>query len=131
MLKNKIIKRVTHPRKYNYFIWRGIVELLYQKKDNKAMTRRCVRWMGMWASIDRNFLCVENVTDIFYIDRVLYVTTRRPGLLIGKSGKDIDSLKAYINNPRNVIDNIYIIETSDDEPTTEMRELFVTSSDYV
>lgn len=140
-IKKAIIKRVTHPKKYNYHIWRGILEFLYlgntkEGKKNRVRTKECIDEMGAWASgkvtlkgkekSEGYWGAVDQIIDAFCIDNSLYVYTRRPGALIGKSGTVIDDLRDFLG-----VEHINIIETPSSEMTTELRTSYMVTVDYI
>ena len=134
-IKERIIWRALQPKKYNYIIWRGIIEFLYMKKKNKERTRECICMMGTWASgkvvlrgkdkSEGYWGAVDQIIDAFCIDDILYVYTRRPGLLIGKYGKTIDDLREYLGV------DIRIIETPMWETTYALRTSYSVATDYI
>lgn len=135
-IKEKIIWKVLRPKKYNYIIWRGIIELLYMRNKNKERTKECISMMGTWATgkitlkgkekSEGYWGAVEQIIDAFCIDNTLYVYTRRPGLLIGKYGKTIDDLKDFLE-----VESIRIIETPMWETTYALRTSYKVATDYI
>ena len=138
-IKKAIINRVTHPKKYNYHIWRGILELLYMNRKNRKLTKDYVSYMGIWAAgkianagkekSEGYWRAVEQIIDIFYIDDTLYIYTRTPGTLIGRPAETIDDLEKFLG-----VKHIYLIETPLNEATTSLRSSYraaIADIDYI
>lgn len=135
-IKERIIWKALRPNKYNYIIWRGILEFLYMRKKNKELTKECIDMMGTWASgkvtlegkekSEGYWGAVEQIIDAFCIDNTLYAYTRRPGLLIGKGGETIDDLRDYLG-----VDSIRIIETPVWETTYALRTSYKVATKFI
>lgn len=106
----------------NYTRWRFLVSLV----EDKNKLRDVIKMMAGWfAEVDKSGLALIWVVDFFVFDDALYIVTSRPGLIIGKGGKDIDSLMEITGM------KVKLIEAGDDISITSLQRHVVSLLDYV
>lgn len=66
-------------------------------------------------------------TDIFLIGDIIYIVTDRSGLWIGKYGKDIDDLTAYIRDRVKPEYTINFLETNTSNRVTAVKYVIHTA----
>lgn len=123
-------KRITHPRKYDYYFYRWIIEKFAVNKDemNKILV-----YLTAWMVIKEHESLHQYLSDIFVFDGRIYIYTRRPGLWIGKAGCIIDDLIHSINynDGEKIYDyHIELIEDLSSYPTQVYNKLLFYSENY-
>lgn len=107
-MKQKLIKFVE--KKLNEFNREKTKKLKEQKKDktftfwwylaknlqDMNIRREICSSMGFFY-FGKNSSVYTNITDVLVLGNTIYIYTKRPGLIIGKAGKDIDDLTKSIN----------------------------------
>ena len=106
----------------SYARWRFLVSLVEDKNKLKDVIRVMAGW---FAEVDKSGLALIWVVDFFVFDDAIYIVTSRPGLIIGKGGKDIDSLMEITGMKVN------LIEAGDDISITSLQRHVVSLLDYV
>ena len=89
---NFIENRIVNPRKYNYLFYRWLLGLIIDKDETENVFFKIAYYLNN----KREFLSYD-FTDIFILNNNVYIYTTRPGLWIGKGGKEIDDLENCIN----------------------------------
>jgi ribosomal protein S3 len=106
----------------NYTRWRFLVSLV----EDKDKLRDVIKMMASWfAEVDKSGLALIWVVDFFVFDDALYIVTSRPGLIIGKGGKDIDSLMEITGM------KVKLIEAGDNIHITSLQRHVGSLLDYV
>lgn len=98
-----IKKNKKHQTKLfdNYPKWRYLVSLV----EDKVVLEKLIRSAALWFSEnDKSGLAWLHITDLFVFEDELYIVTSRPGLIIGKEGKSINSLSKQIGVHINLIE---------------------------
>ena len=95
-MKKFIIKHLRkhisgHPKHYHF--WRWIANWFYNKENTEHILA-CI--VSYFYHNENKFPRME-FTDIFVVDKDVYIYTRRPGNWIGKGGENIDKLEESFN----------------------------------
>lgn len=89
----KYLRKHIGGRSKNYHFWRWVASWFYNKENTEHILA-CIS--SYFYHNQKNFPTME-FTDIFVVDKDVYIYTRMPGIWIGKGGENIDKLEESFN----------------------------------
>ena len=91
IIKNYLTKKLNVARPKNYAFLRWLVGFVERKEDKENVLSSIASWLyhGKYYNLP--------LTDLFVINKTIYLYTMRPGMWIGKGGETIDSCEDSIN----------------------------------
>ncbi len=110
-LRNNLAK--YHPKTYLFVRW--IISLIEDEDEANDVVRYIALWMAHNDKVNNPF------TDIFLVGDIIYIVTDRPGLWIGKYGKNMDDLIEYIRKMTWHKYTINLIETNVSNRVTAVK----------
>ena len=109
----KYIQNHLRSRQKHYQFWRWVASWFY----NKENTEHILTCIVSYFYYNENRFQTMEFTDIFVVDKDVYIYTRRPGLWIGKGGETIDKLEESFN--RNITGEKYKIRIIEDNKSSQ------------
>ena len=89
----KYLRKHISGRSKNYYFWRWVASWFYNKENTEHILA-CIS--SYFYHNEKKFPLID-FTDIFVVNKDVYIYTRRPGLWIGLHGKNIDKLEESFN----------------------------------
>ena len=89
----KYLRKNLSGRPKHYQFWRWVASLFHDKESNEHILACIVSYFYH----NKKKFPNADFTDIFVVDKDVYIYTRFPGIWIGKGGSTIDKLEESFN----------------------------------
>jgi ribosomal protein S3 len=109
----KYLRKHISNRPKHYHFWRWVASWFYNKENTEHILA-CIS--SYFYHNEKKFPLID-FTDIFVVNKDVYIYTRRPGLWIGLHGKTIDKLEESFN--RNNTGEQYKIRFIEDKTSAQ------------
>lgn len=113
-----IIDKILRPYQKNFEVRRNskfyeLAKLYFRffaSEKDKEFTDSLPRIFANYYFHNNEYYALSSILDAFVYKNKLYIFTNRPGLIIGKGGKDMDNLQKFVTKYLDIIIEIILVE---------------------